>query len=235
MVFQATQNNQTELEELSVERDVEADGYVVGFEDAGGSFVEVGRLENVADNVSQPLEIKHQNSGERVTVDNSGLKTKKIDDDRLYAGAFSGSDPDSRLTNALSAATDGDCIFLESKTYSANRTVGKNITLVGTSPQISGTQFAASLTFDGRVVLRQLRSGSAFDLTLNGADSMIRDCIFFSTGSPTVKINADRCSFISSGRDVDIVFASTSNGGMVDACFGQPAVTDNGANIIGDI
>jgi hypothetical protein len=75
MVFQATQNAPTELEELSVERDVEADGYVVGFEDAGGSFVEVGRLENVADNVSQPLEINHQNSGERVTLDSSAFET----------------------------------------------------------------------------------------------------------------------------------------------------------------
>jgi hypothetical protein len=75
MVFQATQNNPTELEELSVERDVEADGYVVGFEDAGGSFVPVGRLENVADNITDPVEIRHENSGERVTLDDSAFKT----------------------------------------------------------------------------------------------------------------------------------------------------------------
>jgi hypothetical protein len=75
MVFQATQNAPTELEELSVERDVEADGYVVGFEDAGGSFIEVGRLENFTDDVTQPLEIKHANSGERIALDSTGLET----------------------------------------------------------------------------------------------------------------------------------------------------------------
>jgi hypothetical protein len=35
----------------------------------------VGRLENLADDVTQPLEIKHQNSGERITLDSSGFET----------------------------------------------------------------------------------------------------------------------------------------------------------------
>jgi hypothetical protein len=78
MVFQTTQNTPTELEELFVERDVEADRYEVGFEDAGGSFVEVGRLENVADNVTDPVEIEHQNSGERIRVDSSGFETRSV-------------------------------------------------------------------------------------------------------------------------------------------------------------
>jgi hypothetical protein len=51
------------------------DGYLIGFEDSNGNFVEVGRFNNTADDVTQPLEIKHQNSGERITLDSSGFGT----------------------------------------------------------------------------------------------------------------------------------------------------------------
>jgi hypothetical protein len=51
------------------------DGFLIGFEDSNGNFVEVGRFNNTADDVTQPLEIKHQNSGERITLDSSGFET----------------------------------------------------------------------------------------------------------------------------------------------------------------
>jgi hypothetical protein len=38
----------------------------------------VGRFNNTADDVTQPLEIKHQNSGERITLDNSGFETRSV-------------------------------------------------------------------------------------------------------------------------------------------------------------
>jgi hypothetical protein len=51
------------------------DGFLIGFEDSSGNFVEVGRFNNTASDVTQPLEIKHANSGERITLDSSGFKT----------------------------------------------------------------------------------------------------------------------------------------------------------------
>jgi hypothetical protein len=54
------------------------DGFLIGFEDSSGNFVEVGRFNNLADDVTQPLEIKHQNSGERITLDSSGADVNSI-------------------------------------------------------------------------------------------------------------------------------------------------------------
>jgi hypothetical protein len=54
------------------------DGFLIGFEDSSGNFVEVGRFNNTADDVTQPLEIKHANSGERIALDSSGFETRSI-------------------------------------------------------------------------------------------------------------------------------------------------------------
>jgi hypothetical protein len=61
--------------DVSVDGDHDARQYVIGFEDSSGNFVEVGRFNNTADDVTQPLEIKHANSGERITLDSSGFET----------------------------------------------------------------------------------------------------------------------------------------------------------------
>jgi hypothetical protein len=211
------------------------DGFLIGFEDSSGNFVEVGRFNNTASDVTQPLEIKHQNSGERITLDNSGLKTKKIDDDRLYSGAFPGSSPSDRLVNAVNAASDGNTIFLEADDYTSNLTTSKNLKFVGTHNQKTGTRLKASFTFNGRVTLRDIRTAAGFDMTLNGKGSSVRNCVFFSTGNPTIEINGLSCSIVGCGRSVDILFTSATSGGIVDACFGGPTVTDNGANTVGDI
>jgi hypothetical protein len=240
MVFQATQNIPTELEELSVERDVEADGYVVGFEDAGGSFIEVGRLENVADNASDPLEIKHQNSGERVTVDNSGLKTQKIDDDRLYAGAFPGSNADLRLSNALTAASEGAVIFLENDVYSNNLTVNKSLTLKGTAVQSNptpslavGTTVAAAWTIAQRnVAFHDINFAGGSSLTVNSFLCELLNIRGRNANSP-IDIN-DNAIIITGGVNVDITFASGTADGLVDSCNGT-SVIDNGTNTVGDI
>jgi hypothetical protein len=235
MVFQATQNAPTELEELSVERDVEADGYVVGFEDAGGSFVEVGRLENVADNVSQPLEIKHANSGERITLDDSGLKMQKIDDDRLYAGAFPGSDPDSRLSNAISEASLADMIYLENDEYSDDLTLSEEIKLVGTGTRFKGTEVTGTTTwtFDGPVNLSSISAPSTnVVFNINGDGSTFMKSATFNGTSINVSGSGVRLSYLDA---FSVTLDSNSSNCVVDSSV-RTVVTDNGSsNVIGDV
>jgi len=49
------------------------DGYLVGFEDGSGNFVEVGRFNNQAEDVTQPIEIRHSDSGNSITIGQDGL------------------------------------------------------------------------------------------------------------------------------------------------------------------
>ncbi|AFH22327.1 hypothetical protein OSG_eHP22_00225 [environmental Halophage eHP-22] len=48
------------------------DGYLIGYEDAQGNFVQIGQFNNVADDVTQPIEIIHTNSGETIALSASG-------------------------------------------------------------------------------------------------------------------------------------------------------------------
>ncbi|AFH21790.1 hypothetical protein OSG_eHP9_00085 [environmental Halophage eHP-9] len=48
------------------------DGYLIGYEDAQGNFVQIGQFNNVADDVTQPIEIVHTNSGETIALSASG-------------------------------------------------------------------------------------------------------------------------------------------------------------------
>jgi surface protein len=47
------------------------DGYLIGFEDVNGNFVQIGQFNNVADDVTQPIEIVHTNSGDAIRLGKS--------------------------------------------------------------------------------------------------------------------------------------------------------------------
>jgi len=47
------------------------DGYLIGYEDAQGNFVQIGQFNNVADDVTQPIEIVHTNSGDAIRLGKS--------------------------------------------------------------------------------------------------------------------------------------------------------------------
>jgi hypothetical protein len=212
------------------------DGFLIGFEDSSGNFVEVGRFNNTADDVTQPLEIKHQNSGERITLDSSGLKAQKIDDDRLYAGAFPGADADARLSNAINAVSTGETIYLENADYTADITVNTRVKLVGSGASGSrGTRVSGTTTwtFDNDVELISLALPSN-DVTikLNANHGRFRSFYAF-PGSEIIVDGSD--SIISEGRDGEVTLSSNSSECVVDNCSGT-SVTDNGSsNIIGDI
>jgi len=47
------------------------DGYLIGYEDSQGNFVQIGQFNNVADDVTQPIEIVHTNSGDAIRLGKS--------------------------------------------------------------------------------------------------------------------------------------------------------------------
>jgi hypothetical protein len=222
--------------DVSVDGDHDAQQYVIGFEDSDGSFVEVGRLENVADNVSQPLEIKHQNSGERITLDSSGLKTQKIDDDRLYAGVFSGADADARLSNCLSEAKLADTIYLENATYTDSLTVNKPVSLIGSNRATSGTVFnnsgnGGTLELTERsTYLSNIRLENSYSIKVSSVRCVLSNIADIG-GGIQVTGNRNTLSMIAFGS---VTFSSSSSSNIIDTST-QITVTDNGSNTVGDI
>jgi len=50
------------------------EGYLIGYEDAQGNFVQIGQFNNAADDVTQPLVLRHTNSGETLELDGSSFR-----------------------------------------------------------------------------------------------------------------------------------------------------------------
>jgi len=159
------------------------------------------------------------------------INTETVVNDRHYAGAFAGSDPDTRLDNALSAASTADVIYLENATYNADRTVSSTaVTLRGTDNSInSGTELKASWTFNNPVCIIGINSGSSATITAEGNNSVIRDC---STTDVTFQGSGGLAYGLLGGS---VTFASGTSGGLVDSCRNGTSATDNGSNTEGDL
>jgi len=50
------------------------EGYLIGYEDAQGNFVQIGQFNNAADDVTQPLVLRQTNSGETLELDGSSFR-----------------------------------------------------------------------------------------------------------------------------------------------------------------
>jgi len=50
------------------------EGYLIGYEDAQGNFVQIGQFNNVADDITQPIVLRHTNSGATLKLDGSSLR-----------------------------------------------------------------------------------------------------------------------------------------------------------------
>jgi len=50
------------------------EGYLIGYEDVNGNFVQIGQFNNAADDVTQPLVLRHTNSGETLELDGSSFR-----------------------------------------------------------------------------------------------------------------------------------------------------------------
>jgi len=50
------------------------EGYLIGYEDVNGNFVEIGQFNNAADDVTKPLVLRHTNSGATLELDGSSFR-----------------------------------------------------------------------------------------------------------------------------------------------------------------
>jgi len=86
-------------------------------------------------------------SGSRPDLLADDVGPRSIAGDYLYAGEFSGGDPDGRLSSCLSAATGGEVIYLERGEYTQNRTITtRGLRFVGAGVSQNGTAISSTIT-----------------------------------------------------------------------------------------
>jgi len=163
---------------------------------------------------------------------------RSIADDYLYAGEFSGNDPDTRLDNAIADASGGDVIYLENDSYTSSRTIPKTVALKG----IGGLGFDPPGTFlsSGVTWTLQGRGSSVRGINLNNVtDTLIADTqeIQFAhivgIENNDIEIRSGGC-IVSLCREIEVTLTSGSADCIVDT-ISALTVTDNGTgNVIGD-
>jgi hypothetical protein len=164
------------------------------------------------------------------------VDTQRLVGDRLYAGDFAGSDADARLSNAVSAATDGDGIYLENSVYTADLTTSTQLKIIGSGPTPpQGTVISGSTTwtFNSAVELVSVAAPSnGVTVQINGDQSRVRS--FYGFVNTSVNIDAGDI-VVTQVRSSEIVLQSNSSRCIVDSCT-KSGVFDNGSgNVIGDI
>ena len=143
---------------------------------------------------------------------------------------FDGADSDSRLDNAISAASSGDTIYLEvGAEYAQNRTISKRLDIVGSSPDSFVTEISGQWTLNERV--RLINCTIRDDCFMNELFCRIHGSTI-EVGS-TVTISESRC-FVTDTRTGEVVFEEGTSQGLVDSCVDM-IVTDNGDNTVGDV
>lgn len=162
------------------------------------------------------------------TVDSTAVDTERVGDARHYAEAYSGSDPDARLDNALAAATDGDTIILESDKYNDTRTISKDIGVISPGNRwIANADISANWELTGQIYFDGgYLNGST--LTISNNRQIVTNV---SVGS--IQVN-DSDSLFYGLSEIDITFASGTSSNVVDASTKSTA-TDNGSNTVGII
>lgn len=150
-----------------------------------------------------------------------------------YAWAYPGSDADARLSNALTAASAGHTIYLESADY-GNTTISQAVELVGTGISPDSTVISGTWTLDSRhIQLTDCQVSGTLDVTTDFYIS-ITD-IFSAGGTITVSASRSLISDVVTNGAGSITLESGSENCVVDSVAGGMSITDNGTNnTIGD-
>jgi len=155
------------------------------------------------------------------------LNTKVIADEWHYAGDYDGADVDTRLDNALSAASNGETIHLEPSAYTSDRTISKRLTLVGQNGSADGTIIDADWTLDGiDMRLSRARVETTGLLTFASDFGSLSD--LFITGS--VSITADDVTGSLLTGNGSIAFETGTENGEIGAISGSLSTSDNSAS-----
>ena len=170
-------------------------------------------------------------------VEAQSVSTESLVNDYQFAGAYDGVDADARLDAALSSVSDGKLIYLEAETYTANRAIDKEVSIVGTGLRGGSSVIDANWTLDDfgisleRVRLSEQSSGDV--VTVNNQECSISN--FVSSGTAAITVDANSIG-VTNGRDIDVTLTSDSSRCVVDSLRGGSSVTDNGSgNAVGDI
>jgi hypothetical protein len=165
------------------------------------------------------------------TLEADDANIKRPSNNQHYASEYDGSDADARLDNVLSAAQDGDRIWLESGgEYNDNRTINTQVMFCGAaeaagdSPRIFG-DWSVGIKF---VSFKHIRIDGS--LTLAGFNTVIGGS---NDGTGQIVVDGDDIR-IALVRDGEVTFNSGTTGGII-ASSTDVNVTDNGNNTVGDI
>jgi len=163
----------------------------------------------------------------------SSLNTKQIGNERHYAGAYPGADADARLGNALSAASNGDTIYLESASYTTSQTISGGYRIVGIRPC---SLIESPFTFDdNQPTIVSVNIVGQGEIVFNTANCTITQSRFGTEPAVTDKVGDNSIFGCDGGiANTSIVLESGTSGSIVDACRNF-SVTDNGTNTVGDI
>jgi hypothetical protein len=174
------------------------------------------------------------------SVSTDETQTKTIGSgDHHYAGVYDGANADARLDNAVSAASEGDVIYLENAEYTVNRTISKLLRIEGTQGfggKYIGSAVSGEWTLDDRnIAVFYCGFVSGSQITIEKAEITVADCwVSTVSGEGHIQINNDSARLYNLARDASVTFASGTTGGIIDSCS-RISVTDNGTNTVGDI
>jgi len=155
--------------------------------------------------------------------------------ERIDAAKFDGADADARLDAALTAALDGNIVYLEDATYTADRTINNSLTIIGTGGTAlvaDGTNLdAATWTVSESCRIVGVNAGASSEFVLDRFLSTL-EMGNYSTAT-AITVSDDICKILACDAGA-VTFQSGTSGGLIDSCRGT-SVTDNGTNTVGDI
>jgi len=160
-------------------------------------------------------------SGSRPDMFTDDINTRRIGN-IVFAEGFNGSDPESRLDNALTAVGAGDRLMLENATYTKNRNISFAGVISGLGGAFRGVVVTGDWTFSRTTGLFHLEIGGNF--THDKGFAQVFDC-FFNGGSLTVNGND---MVITHCADVDVTLNSSSNVVALNRSNSN-SITDNGS------
>jgi len=153
------------------------DGYLVGFEDGSGNFVEVGRFNNQAEDVTQPIEIRHSNSGNSITIGQDGLtgiRQVPVGGIMMWSGTISNVPDGWTLCDGTNGAPDLRDRFIAGAggEYNTNETGGQdNVTLTKSEMPSHNHGGATNIDGDHNHQYEQRQTGGQVSSEFPNADS----------------------------------------------------------------
>lgn len=162
------------------------------------------------------------------TLSADAVSAEQLNTDYHFAKSYSGADPDSRLDAAISAASNGETIYLENGTHDSDRTVSKNLRFVGPSANAGATiDGAATWTLTGNSEIENIDNNGT--IQINSSNCTVTKVQNF---NGAINIGGDFC-IIDLIQNGSVTFESGTSGGILDTAA-NVSVTDNGTNKIGD-